>query len=48
MKKITFINADTEGLCRAVRACYGKCGFTSFLIGTGYGITGVAEVDEDS
>ena len=47
MKKITFVNADKGGLCRAIRACYGKCGFISFLIGTGQGITGVVEVDEE-
>ncbi len=48
MKKITFINADRGGLCRAIRACYGKCGFISFLIGTGQGITGVVEYEDIS
>lgn len=46
MKKITFINADRGGLCRTIRACYGKCGFASFLIGTGQGITGVVEYED--
>ena len=46
MKKVAFINVDADGLCRAIRACYGKCGFISFLIDTGQGITGVIEYEE--
>lgn len=46
MKKIIFINADSTGICRAIRACYGKCGFISFVIDTGQGITGVVEYED--
>ena len=46
MKKTMFINADSGGLCRAIRACYGKCGFISFIICTGQGITGVVEYED--
>lgn len=48
MKKVVFVNVDADGLCRSIRACYGKCGFMSFLIGTGHGITGVIEYEEDN
>lgn len=47
MKKIEFINTAGIGVARAIRACYGKCGFISFFIGTGQGITGVVEYEED-
>ena len=46
--KILFINSDTEGVSRSIRACYGKCGFMSFFLGTGHGITGVVEINEDN
>lgn len=46
MKKET-INTDTDGLCRAIRACYGKCGFVSFFLNSGQGITGVVEYERD-
>lgn len=45
--KVSFINVDTNGLCRSIRACYGKCGFISFLIDTGQGITGVIEIEDE-
>ena len=48
MKKTAFINVDADGLCRSIRARYGKCGFVSFLIDTGQGITGVIEYEEDN
>jgi hypothetical protein len=47
MKRIVFVNTDTDGLCRSIRACYGKCGFISFLIDTGQGITGVIEFEDE-
>ena len=37
------INADTNGNARAIRACYGQCGFDSVFRGGGQGITGVME-----
>ena len=37
------INADSNGNVKAIRACYGKCGFDSVLRGGGQGITGVME-----
>ena len=48
MKKVAFINVDADGLCRYIRACYGKCGFISFLIDTCQGITGVIEFEDES
>lgn len=45
--KISFINADTGGVARTIRACYGRCGFVSFFLRTGHGITGVVEYEED-
>lgn len=49
MKKIRVpLNTDADGLCRSIRACYGKCGFISFLIDTGQGITGVIEYEENN
>lgn len=30
------------GICRAIRASYGKCGYASLRLHTGQGITGVA------
>ena len=48
MKKVMFINADSDGVSRSIRACYGKCGYISFFIGTGQGITGVIEYEEDN
>lgn len=47
MKKIMLINADLGGVSRSIRACYGKCGFMSFFLGTGHGITGVVEYESD-
>ncbi len=44
MKKI--INADSNGNARAIRACYGQCGFDSVFRGGGQGITGVMEETE--
>ena len=41
MKKL--INADSNGNAKAIRACYGQCGFDSVLRGGGQGITGVME-----
>lgn len=40
------INADTNGNARAIRACYGQCGFDSVFRGGGQGITGVMEETE--
>lgn len=40
------INADTNGNARAIRACYGQCGFDSVFRGGGQGITGVMEQTE--
>ena len=37
------INADSNGNARAIRACYGQCGFDSVFRGGGKGITGVME-----
>ena len=37
------INADSNGNAKAIRACYGQCGFDSVLRGGGQGITGVME-----
>ena len=37
------INADINGNARAIRACYGQCGFDSVFRGGGQGITGVME-----
>lgn len=47
-RRIIFINDDSKGLSRSIRSCYGKCGFMSFLISTGHGITGVVEIYEDN
>ena len=41
MKKA--INTDADGNSKAIRACYGQCGFDSVFRGTGQGITGVME-----
>ena len=41
MKKI--INTDTSGNAKAIRACYGQCGYDSVFRGGGQGITGVME-----
>ena len=41
MKKL--INADSNGNAKAIRACYGQCGFDSVFRGGGQGITGVME-----
>ena len=41
MKKI--INTDSNGNAKAIRACYGQCGFDSVFRGGGQGITGVME-----
>ena len=40
------INGDSDGLSRAVRHCYGKCGFDSIFRQTGHGITGICEIYE--
>lgn len=40
------INADSNGNAKAIRACYGQCGFDSVLRGGGQGITGVMEETE--
>ena len=40
------INADSNGNARAIRACYGQCGFDSVFRGGGQGITGVMEETE--
>ena len=37
------INTDSIGNAKAIRACYGQCGFDSVLRGGGQGITGVME-----
>ena len=37
------INAGSNGNARAIRACYGQCGFDSVFRGGGQGITGVME-----
>lgn len=41
MKKA--INTDADGNSKAIRACYGQCGYDSVFRGTGQGITGVME-----
>ena len=40
------INTDSNGNAKAIRACYGQCGFDSVLRGGGQGITGVMEEKE--
>ena len=40
------INADSNGNAKAIRACYGQCGFGSVLRGGGQGITVVMEETE--
>lgn len=42
------INADSNGNARAIRACYGQCGFDSVFRGGGQGITGVMEECKDN
>lgn len=37
------INPDSNGNVKAIRACYGQCGFDSVFRGGGQGITGVME-----
>ena len=37
------INTDAGGNAKAIRACYGQCGYDSVFRGTGQGITGVME-----
>ena len=37
------INTDSNGNAKAIRACYGQCGYDSVFRGTGQGITGVME-----
>lgn len=37
------INTDSNGNAKAIRACYGQCGFYSVFRGGGQGITGVME-----
>lgn len=37
------INTDSDGNAKAIRACYGQCGFDSVFRGGGQGITGVME-----
>lgn len=37
------INTDADGNAKAIRACYGQCGYDSVFRGTGQGITGVME-----
>lgn len=37
------INTDQNGNAKAIRACYGQCGFDSVFRGGGQGITGVME-----
>lgn len=41
MQKV--INTDSNGNAKAIRACYGQCGFDSVFRGGGQGITGVME-----
>ena len=41
MKKA--INTDANGNAKAIRSCYGQCGYDSVFRGTGQGITGVVE-----
>lgn len=36
-------NTDADGNAKAIRACYGQCGYDSVFRGTGQGITGVME-----
>lgn len=36
-------NTDANGNAKAIRACYGQCGYDSVFRGTGQGITGVME-----
>ena len=40
------INTDSNGNAKAIRACYGQCGFDSVFRGGGQGITGVMEYVE--
>lgn len=42
------INTATDGTARAIRACYGQCGFDSLLRRGGQGITGVAYLLNDN
>lgn len=37
------INTDANGNAKAIRACYGRCGYNSVFRGTGRGIAGVIE-----
>ena len=37
------INTDSNGNAKAIRACYGQCGFDSVFRGGGQGMTGVME-----
>lgn len=37
------INTDADGNAKAIRACYGQCGYDSVFRGTGQGITGIME-----
>lgn len=37
------INTDSNGNAKAIRACYGQCGYDSVFRGGGQGITGVME-----
>lgn len=46
MKTNRPINIDKDGNARAIRACYGQCGYDSVFIPTGHGITGVEVIDE--
>lgn len=41
------VNVLNNELCRTLRASYWKCGFISFRLHTGMGITGVVNYNED-
>lgn len=41
------VNGAPMGVCRAIRASYGKCGFISLRLHTGQGITGVVNYKEE-
>ena len=43
MKEQILFNPDSNGNVKAIRACYGQCGFDSVFRGGGQGITGVME-----
>ena len=46
MKRDIPLNTDKDMNARAIRACYGKCGFDSIFLPTGHGITGILTIYE--